>query len=36
LNNGNGGNEIIEQVNTNEAISFSIEWNNGTIEEGQI
>jgi hypothetical protein len=36
LNNGVGGNEIVEQIPTNEAITFSIEWDDGNIEEGQI
>jgi hypothetical protein len=36
LNNGVGGNEIVEQVPTNEAITFSIEWDDGKIEEGKI
>lgn len=36
LNNGSGGNEIVEQVPTNETVSFSIEWNDGTIEEGTV
>jgi hypothetical protein len=34
LNNGTGGNEIIENVPTNEGISFTIEYSDGTTEEG--
>jgi hypothetical protein len=33
LNNGSGGNEIVEQISTDEFVSFTIEWDNGTTEE---
>ena len=36
LNNGVSGNEVIENIQTNESVSFSIEWDDGTIEEGHI
>lgn len=36
LNNGVGGNEIVEQVPTNESIAFTIEYNDGTTEEGTL
>jgi hypothetical protein len=36
LNRGNGGSQIIEEIKTEESISYTIEWDDGTIEEGQI
>jgi hypothetical protein len=35
MNSGNGG-DIIEQVTTEESISFQVEWADGSITEGQI
>jgi hypothetical protein len=36
LNNGRGGSEVIEQLQTTEAISFTIEYADGRVEQGEI